>query len=54
MDSTAHTFTADDGSFDTKAIDPGGKMTITLTKAGTIAYHCNIHQFMHGTLNVSA
>jgi plastocyanin len=53
QDSTAHTFTADDGSFDTKAIDAGSKATVKLTKAGTISYHCNIHQFMKGTITVS-
>jgi plastocyanin len=53
-DPTAHTFTADDGSFDTKPIDAGGMATVKLTKAGTIAYHCNIHQSMHGTIIVSA
>ncbi len=53
-DPTAHTFTADDGSFDTKPIDGGTSKTVKVTKAGTIGYHCDIHQSMHGTLNVSA
>jgi plastocyanin len=52
-DSTAHTATSDDGStFDTGDIDPGSSKTITLSKAGTIKYHCNIHPFMHGTIVV--
>ena len=51
QDSTAHTMTADDGSsFDTGDIDPGSSATVTLSKAGTFAYHCSIHPFMHGTL----
>ena len=52
QDGFAHTFTADDGSFDTGSFASGSK-TVKLTKAGTIAYHCNIHSSMHGTLQVS-
>jgi plastocyanin len=51
-DGFAHTFTADDNSFDTGSFASGSK-TVKLTKAGTIAYHCNIHSSMHGTLQVS-
>ena len=52
-DSTAHTATADNGgSFDTQNIDPGSSATITVSKPGTYAYHCNIHPFMHATLVV--
>jgi plastocyanin len=53
-DSTAHTATADGGSFDTKNIDPGGSKTISLTKAGRFAYHCEIHPFMHGVIIVGS
>jgi plastocyanin len=52
-DSTAHTATSDDGSsFDTGDINPGSAKTITLSKAGTVKYHCNIHPFMHGAIVV--
>ena len=52
-DSTAHTFTADNGnSFDTGNIDPNASTTVALSKAGTFKYHCSIHPFMHGTLVV--
>ncbi len=52
-DSTAHTFTADDGhSFDTGSIDPGSSSSVTAPKPGRYAYHCSIHPFMHGTLVV--
>ena len=52
-DSTAHTFTADDGkSFDTGDVDPGSSQTVKVSKAGTYAYHCSIHSFMKGTLVV--
>jgi plastocyanin len=53
-DSTAHTATADNGSsFDTGNIDPGSSKTITLSKPGTYSYHCTIHPFMHGRIEVS-
>ena len=45
-DATAHTVTADDGSFDSGNIAPGGKFTHTFNAAGTIAYHCSIHSNM--------
>ena len=47
-----HTFTADDGSFDVGPFSSGSK-TVKLATAGTIPYHCKIHTFMHGTLQVS-
>ena len=53
-DSTAHTFTADDGkSFDTGDLDPGSSKSVTVAKAGKYPYHCTIHSFMHGTLVVN-
>ena len=52
-DGINHTFTADDGSFDTGAFSSGSK-TVKLAKVGTIPYHCKIHTFMHGTLQVSS
>ena len=54
-DGTAHTVTADDKtSFDTSRIEGGASKTFTApTKAGTYAYHCNIHDYMKGSLVVS-
>jgi plastocyanin len=52
-DGINHTFTADDNSFDTGAFSSGSK-TVKLGKAGTVPYHCNIHSFMHGTIQVSS
>jgi len=49
-DSTTHTATANGGAFDTGDLDPGKSKTITLAKAGTYAYHCQIHSFMKGTI----
>jgi plastocyanin len=51
-DGTNHTATADDRSFDTQPFSSGSK-TIHLTKAGTVNFHCDIHNFMHGVIQVS-
>jgi plastocyanin len=51
-DSTAHTATADDGSFDSKSIAAGGTFSQTFDTAGTFAYHCSIHPNMTGTIEV--
>ena len=47
----AHTFTADDGSFDLE-LDPNGGGTHTFATAGSFAYHCSIHPSMKGTVVV--
>jgi plastocyanin len=52
-DSTTHTATANEGAFDTGDLDPGASKTITLSKPGSYAYHCQIHSFMKGTIVVS-
>ncbi|MFF2508053.1 cupredoxin domain-containing protein [Streptomyces sp. NPDC058067] len=53
QDSTAHTLTADDKSFDTGHIAPGKSATFTApSKSGAYSYHCTIHPTMHGTLTV--
>jgi plastocyanin len=51
-DGTAHTVTAADKSFDTGDLDGGASTTITLAKAGTYKYFCNIHNSMTGTIEV--
>ena len=57
-----HTFTADDGSFDTGVVTPGPEggrfagtnATVTVAKPGTIAFHCDVHPAaMKGTLTVT-
>ena len=50
-DTTAHTVTADDGSFDTKEIQPGASATLKVD--GSTTYHCEIHDYMRGTLTVA-
>jgi plastocyanin len=51
-DSTNHTVTANDGSFDSKAISSGATFTQTFATAGTFAYHCSIHSTMTATITV--
>jgi amicyanin len=49
-----HTVTSDAGapaSFD-GSLDPNGTFSFTFTKAGTYAYHCNIHPYMKATVVV--
>ena len=51
-DATAHTATADGGSFDTGTINPGQSKTIDFKHPGTYTYHCAFHAFMTGTIKV--
>jgi plastocyanin len=51
QDSTKHTVTANDGSFDSMDIAPGGSWTHTFA-AGTYSYHCTYHNWMKGTITV--
>ncbi|MEO9320943.1 MAG: hypothetical protein ABI361_09735 [Nitrososphaera sp.] len=53
-DTAPHTATADNGSFDTGIIAAGqsGSAKMPSTPQPSLAYHCTIHPFMHGTLNV--
>jgi plastocyanin len=50
-DSTDHTFTADDGSFD-EELAPGDSVEVTLegNSADEVGFHCEIHPSMTGTL----
>jgi plastocyanin len=57
-----HTLTADDGSFDTGTITPGGEggrfagtsATLTLSKPGRFPFHCEVHPAaMKGVLTVT-
>jgi plastocyanin len=50
-DSTAHTVTRK-GSFETGHIRPGHSKALTFKHSGTFAYHCSIHNFMHGKVVV--
>ena len=53
-DGTPHSLTADDKSFDTGIfLKTDGPKTITLSKTGTFTYHCQVHNFMKGTIQVT-
>ncbi len=53
-DDFAHTFTADNDEFDSGRVDGGGSFEYTTDAAGAIAFHCNIHTNMKGTITVEA
>lgn len=54
QDRMTHTATADDGSFDTGNIAAGtSSKPIAFNKAGNVPYHCQIHDSMTGTVEVS-
>lgn len=47
-DDVVHTVTADDGSFDSGDIQPGGSFGWTFTQIGPHPYHCRYHLEMTG------
>jgi plastocyanin/uncharacterized membrane protein len=49
----SHTATANDGSFDSGLIAPGGSWQTTISKNGTIAYHCRPHPNMAAELVIA-
>ena len=51
-DSTAHTVTASDKSFDSGNMDQGATWSHVFAKAGTYAYVCSYHTYMQGTIVV--
>jgi plastocyanin len=51
---SGHSATARDGSFDTGVLAKGKSASHTFDKAGTFAYICTPHPFMHGTVKVVA
>jgi plastocyanin len=52
--SAVHTATADNGSFDSGTVKPGGKWRFALAKVGRFRYHCSFHPNMVGTITVAA
>jgi plastocyanin len=48
-----HTVTADDGSFDSGDVAAGSTFQHTFATAGTVTYHCIIHEQMKGTVIVT-
>ncbi|MGI8863522.1 MAG: cupredoxin domain-containing protein [Solirubrobacteraceae bacterium] len=53
-DTSPHTATANNGSFDTGTLAKGASASHTFTHSGTFAYICSIHPYMHGTVVVLA
>jgi plastocyanin len=53
-DAFSHTSTSDTGAWDSGVITAGSSHSFTFASAGTFAYHCAIHAFMHGTVVVQA
>lgn len=52
-DAAPHTWSADDGAFDSGALGEGETFEFTFTEAGEFAYHCNFHPSMTGTIVVT-
>lgn len=52
-DSSTHTITAEDGSFDSKMMAPGDTYSFAVANAGTFPYICDIHQYMTGKIIAS-
>lgn len=52
-DTTTHTWTADDGSFDAGELGSGATKSQVFSKAGTVKFHCKIHTSMQGEVVVS-
>ena len=53
QDSSTHTVTADDRSFTSGPLAQGRTFRHTFRGPGTYAYHCEIHQYMTGTVVVT-
>jgi plastocyanin len=49
-DGTTHTLTANDKSFSTGNLAGGAQATVTIGAPGKYAYHCEIHNYMTGTI----
>jgi plastocyanin len=53
-DTSPHTATADDDSFDTGKLDDGGDSgSVTLDEPGTYSYFCEFHPTMKGSIEVN-
>jgi plastocyanin len=53
MSDAPHTVTSDSGAFGSGTLTEDQAFHFTFTKAGTYAYHCSIHSYMHGAITVT-
>jgi hypothetical protein len=51
-DAINHTVTADGDAFSSGYVPPGGSFTFTFAKQGHYPFHCTIHKFMKGEVDV--
>ncbi len=51
--STQHQFVADDGSFDSMALDPGGEFVVVFNTPGTFAFHDALNPDLKGSIIVT-
>lgn len=49
-DNEPHTFTSDDGFFDSGTVEPGGSAVVAGLDAGRYGFHCEIHPALTGEL----
>ena len=51
--SNSHTSTSDTGVWNSGVLAPGQAFVFKFTSTGTFNYHCSIHPFMTGTVQVN-
>lgn len=51
-DDVAHTWTADDGSWDSGSLDQGAFYSFTFRNPGTFSFYCRPHPTMRGSITV--
>src|SRR5919201_1263090 len=49
-----HSFVAEDNSFNSGVVNPGGMFVVTFRRAGQVPYICDIHPQMRGVVDVRA
>ena len=54
LDAVTHTISSDDGTFDSGDLAPDSAYSFTFEQPGRTTYHCAIHRFMTGEIDVFA